>query len=281
MFLPNLSFSTAPGSLGAPLGSTAGRRRVASSLLIATALLASACGGAAGKPAESASPALSADSAPTASGDEPAAGDEPAGDGGTGQVEIPTECFKSGGVCVPHPKFVKRLCNGRYPSVAVYLFANGSKWTRAYLTRKTEAWNASGGASTEGFLEFDEEVLLVAERKADAGGMQVSGSGAGYDAIRWDGSCVTLSGEEITQQRPPATKTVKVEWRFLDDNVQEALRKDERVNAAFLERRSECKGATSGDVSAKCVKADAKLSDAVVSFVRGGGTIPVPSTLPD
>jgi hypothetical protein len=280
MFLPNISFSTAFGSLGALLRPAVGQRRVRSSVAIAIGLVVSACGGGAGKPAESASPALSTDSAPSPDGDETAAGGEPAGDGG-GKAEIPTECFKSGGVCVPHPKFVKRLCNGRYPSVALYLFANGSKWTRAYLTRKTESWNASGGASTEGFLEFDEEVLLVAERKADAGGMQVSGSGAGYDAIRWDGSCVTLSGEEITQQRPPSTKTVKVEWRFLDDNIQEALRKDERVNAAFLERRGECKGATSGDVSAKCVKADAKLSDAVVSFVRGGGTIPVPSTLPD
>jgi hypothetical protein len=281
MFLPNISFSTALGSLAARYRPTPGRRLVPSSVLIAGALLVSACGGAASVPAESAEPAASSDSAASADGDDAAAGGEPAGDAGSGQAEIPTECFKSGGVCVPHPKFVKRLCNGRYPSVALYLFANGSKWTRAYLTRKTEAWNASGGASTEGFLEFDEEVLLVAERKADAGGMQVSGSGAGYDAIRWDGSCVTLSGEEITQQRPPATKTVKVEWRFLDDNIQEALRKDDRVNAAFLERRSECKGATSGDVSGKCVKADAKLSEAVVTFVRGGGTVPVPSTLPD
>jgi hypothetical protein len=149
------------------------------------------------------------------------------------------------------------------------------------LNRRTEAWNASGGASTGGFLELDEEVLLLAERKADLGGMQVSGAGAGYDAIRWDGSCVTLSGEELTQQRPSSVKNVKVEWRFLDDNVQEALRKDEKTNAAFLERRKECKGATSGDVSAKCVKADAKLSDSVVSFVRGGGSVPVPSKLPD
>jgi hypothetical protein len=280
MFLPNISFSTALGSLGARCRPTAGRRLVPSSV-IALSLLASACGGGAHKPAESADPAVSRDSAPSADGEQAAAGDEPAADAAAGKAEIPSECFKSGGVCVPHPKFVKRLCNGRYPSVALYLFANGSKWTRAYLTRKTEAWNASGGASTEGFLEFDEEVLLVAERKADAGGMQVSGSGAGYDAVRWDGSCVTLSGEEITQQRPPGTRTVKVEWRFLDDNIQQALRKDDRVNAAFLERRSECKGATSGDVSAKCVKADAKLSDAVVSFVRGGGAIPVPSTLPD
>src|SRR5688500_9877924 len=162
--------------------------------------LSSACGGSA-KPAESvADEAVASDDSGKASGDEAAAEDaEATTASGSGPIEVPSECFKKvSGVCVPEPKFVKRLCNGRYPSMALYLFGNSSKWTRAYLTRKTEAWNASGGASTEGFLEFDEEVLLVAERKADAGGMQVSGSGAGYDAVRWDGSCVTLSGEEIT-----------------------------------------------------------------------------------
>ena len=245
--------------------------------------LSSACGGSA-KPAESAADeAAASDDSGKASGDEAAAeGAESEAAASSGPIEVPTECFKKvSGVCVPEPKFVKRLCNGRYPSMALYLFGNSSKWTRAYLTRKTEAWNASGGASAGGFLEFDEEVLLLAERKSDTGGMQVSGAGAGYDAIRWDGSCVTLSGEEITQQRPPSAKNVKIEWRFLDDNVQEALRKDEKVNKAFLERRTECKGATTGDVSAKCVKADNKLSELIVSFVRDGGSVPVPSKLPD
>ncbi|MGC4091510.1 MAG: hypothetical protein QM756_27250 [Polyangiaceae bacterium] len=148
------------------------------------------------------------------------------------------------------------------------------------MTRKTEAWNASGGASAGGYLEFDEEVLILAERKADTGGMQVSGAGGGYDAIRWDGSCVTLSGEELTQNRPPAPKNPNIEWRFLDDNVQEALRKDEKVNSAYLGRRKECKGAVSGDVSDKCVKADKALSEAIVTFLRGGGAVPVPTTLP-
>jgi hypothetical protein len=174
---------------------------------------------------------------------------------------------------------VKKLCNNRFPSMALYLFGN-AKWVRGYLTRKTEAWNASGGASAGGYVEFDEEVLLLAERKADTGGMQVSGAGASYDALRWDGSCVTLSSEEVTRDRPPAPKNPGIEWRFLDDNVQEALRKDEKVNSVYLERRKECKGAVSGDVSAKCVKVDKSLSEAIVGFVRGGGSVPEPTTKP-
>nr|PZN26682.1 MAG: hypothetical protein DIU78_07055 [Pseudomonadota bacterium] len=243
-------------------------------------VFASACGG-------PQTPAA-APEANSGSGEEQSASsaEEPADEGGGGEAEaaqqapaIPTECHPKAEACVPNPKFVQRLCNGRYPSMALYLFGNG-KWTRAYLTRKTEAWNASGGASAGGFLEFDEEVLLLAERKADKNGMQI-GSGVGYDALRWDGSCVTLSGEEVTQKKPPSAKNVKVEWRFLDDNVQEALRKDEAINGAYLERRKECKGAVSGDVSAACVKADQKLSDAIVRYVRNGGTVPVPTTLPE
>lgn len=248
-------------------------------LVGSVAAFSAACGGSKA-PAES--PTGGEPSAEAAAeSDAPAGESKSTGEKASGDsAAIPTDCYKPSGLCLPSPKFVKKLCNNRFPSIALYLFGNGSKWAHGFLTRKTEAWNASGGASAGGYLEFDEEVLLLAERKADTGGMQVSGAGAGYDAIRWDGSCVTLSGEELTRDKPPSPKTPRIEWRFLDDNVQEALRKEDKVNAAYLERRKECKGASSGDVSSKCVKADAQLSDAIVSFVRGGGSIPVPSTLP-
>jgi hypothetical protein len=195
---------------------------------------------------------------------------------------IPTACAnKGGGTCLPGKAFVQRLCAESYPGVALYMFANSSPWTRAYLRGKTKAWNASGGASdNSSFLEFDEEVLVLVERKADLGGMQVSGAGASYDALRWDGSCVTLSSEEVTLDKPPSPKSAKVEWRFLDDNLQEALRKEDKVNEAFLVRRKECKGATSGEVSMKCVKADQKLSDVIVAHLRGGGKLPTPTKIP-
>lgn len=240
--------------------------------------IALACGGA--KPAAEA-PAATA-SEESAAGDE--GGDSAAASGaesGASAEAVPKDCHKPGSVCLPEPKFVKRLCNKRHPGMALHLFGNGSPWTRGYLTRKTEAWNASGGASSGGYLEFDEEVLLLFERRADTGGMQVSGAGSSYDALRWDGSCVTLSGEEVTLQKPPVPKATSIEWRFLDDNVQEALRKDAAINSAYLERRKECQGAVTGDVSLKCVKADTKLSTSIVQHVRGGGAVPVPSTLPE
>jgi hypothetical protein len=236
------------------------------------------CGG--GKPAEApvaeaSNPATESDSpqAASAGSEEKPAGASAEGGG------VPTTCFKSGAVCSPDPKFVKRLCNGKFPSLGLYLFSNPA-WTRGYLTRRTQAWNASGGASDSGWVEFDEEVLILYARVADTGGMQVSGAGGSFDALRWDGSCITLQSEEVTMSKAPAPKYPAIDFRYLEDDTQAALRKDEKVNAAWLSRRKECKGATSGEVSLKCVKADENLTKTVIAFVRGGGSIPEPKKLP-
>jgi len=237
-----------------------------------------ACGGAqAAPPAEPVSIASSAEVAP---GVRATSGAEPKANPAPGPIDVPTECVKSGRFCLPDQKFSKRMCNDSSPSLALYLFGNGFGYTRGYLTRKTQAWNAAGGASDNTFLEFDEEVLLLVERGGDTGGMQVSGAGGGYEALRWNGSCVTLAKEEVTLDKPPAPKAAKVEWRFLDDNVQAALREDSTINAAVGKRRTECKGAVSGDVSLGCVKADDRLTQVLVDYLRKGGKVPVPSKLP-
>lgn len=255
-------------------------RFVSASLALLLGVTLAGCGGSKpGEPAsaDSASSAPAADEAPAAEADEGA--EKAAGNAEAGGEGVPTKCFKQGAVCSPDPKFVKRLCNGKFPSIGLYLFSNPA-WTRGYLTRRTQAWNASGGASDSGWVEFDEEVLILYARVADTGGMQVSGAGGSFDALRWDGSCVTLQSEEVTMSKAPAPKNPPIDFRYLDDDTQEALRKDEKVNAAWLARRKECKGATSGEVSLKCVKADADLTKTVIAFVRGGGTIPEPKKLP-
>jgi hypothetical protein len=245
-------------------------------LVIALATTTLACGGA--KPPAETPEATAPASTPAA---EEAPGDATAETSGPASSGIPKECAVKGGTCFPPKKFVERLCAASFPGMALYLFANGSPWSRGYLRGKTKAWNASGGASdNESYLEFDEEVLVLAERKADLGGMQVSGAGASYDALRWDGSCVTLSAQEMTLDKPPSPKNAKLDWRYIDDNVQEALRADPDVNEAFQSRRKECKGATSGEVSLKCVKADDKLSASIVKAIRGGLALPEPTKVP-
>ncbi len=252
---------------------------IARVLLLGVSVSILGCGGGRAKPA----PATAEAVAPPAAAKQSAESDEPKPEAAEAEAgaPLPTECAKPGAeVCTPSRAFADRLCKGNFPSVALVLFKKGSPWARGYMTRKTKAWNASGGASDSDELEFDEEVLVLRHRAVPAGGIQVSGAGGGFDALRWNGSCVTLAKEELTLRNPPKAKHSKVEWRWLDDKIQEALRNDPKVDAAYKERRNECKGATMGTVSLKCVKADAKLSDAIVNYVRDGGSVPVPEKLP-
>lgn len=196
-------------------------------------------------------------------------------------TELPSACAGTDDkVCLPPKPFVKRLCAGFFPDTALAMFKKGTPWTRGYLRMNVEAWNASGGMSSSDKLVFDEEVLIVAHRGADAGGMQVSGSTGSYDVLRWDGTCASLMGEEVTTKPAPAPKHAKIPWKSLDDKIKETLLNDAKIGKIAADRKKECKGATSGDVSLKCVKADEGLANAVVDFVRGGGPIPQPQKLP-
>ncbi len=241
-----------------------------------------ACGGGSNKPAKGPDPAVEEKGGTEASSpNKPEAAAAQSEKQESGPLEMPTDCTKKDDkLCVPPKVFVDRLCQQQNPAIAIAMFKKGTPWTRGYLTRKTKAWNASGGASENNELEFDEEVLVLRQRAADLGGMQVSGAGGGFDALRWNGGCVTLAKEEVTLSLPPKPKSAKVEWRLLDEGMREAMRKDDKLNKAFRARQKECQGATMGTVSDKCVKADNGLSDAIVDYVRNGGDVPKPEKLP-
>jgi len=177
--------------------------------------------------------------------------------------------------------FVKRLCAGIHPDLALVLFAKGTPWTRTYVSvKEADPYNGYSGPSSEQKLAFDEELLVLAERKPNLGGMSVSGAGASYDLLRWDGTCATLSAQEVRQQRPPKPRHAVIPWRALEDPTQQALLRDEHLAKVAADRKKECKGVTMGDVSAKCEKADRTLNDMVVEAVRSGVSIPMPAKLP-
>ena len=244
------------------------------SVLICAVLCASC---AAKKPLAKAPPA--ADPDPPAATDEKVAASDPAKEK-QAPAALPTECKQTGEVCTPDSKWVDRLCSGNYPDVALILFQKGSPWTRGYLRGKVKAWNASGGASTNGELEFDEEVLMLRFRGASSGCIQGSGASGNYDALRWDGACVSLAQEEVTLKRAPSPKSAGVEWKLLAPATRDALQADATVDAAYKKRKNECKGATMGEVSRACEVAHKALSRLIVGWVRDGGKVPVPERLP-
>jgi hypothetical protein len=239
--------------------------------VIAPLLAAAACGAppvAEAPPAPSSEASAAPSAAPVADEDKPS-------------TKLPTECAEKGKFCLPPAAFVKRLCSGFYPDVALAMLAKGTPWSRGYLRVKSaEAWNASGGVSSQDKIMFDEEFVLLTRREANTGGMTVSGAGGGYDVLRWDGSCASLQDEEVSLSVSPTPKNAKIPWKSLDDKIRDALLADEKINKVFTARRKECKGATIGEVSSKCEKLDDQLSVVVVDYVRKGGSVPAPSKLP-
>lgn len=242
-------------------------------LAVFAPILLAACGGSAPPPAAAPAPTAQASAAPAAA---------PVSDEDKPFTSIPTECEEpKGKVCLPPAKFVKRLCGGFFPDVALAMMRKGTPWQRAYLRVKSvEAWNASGGMSSAEKILFEEEMIVVAHRAANTGGIQVSGAGGSYDVLRWDGTCASLQEEEVSLRGASSPKHAKIPWKSLDDKVQAALLADDKVSKVYAERRRECKGATMGDVTAKCQKADETLSKVIVDFVRSGGAIPAPQKLP-
>jgi len=229
------------------------------------------CGSSAPKAATTAAPAESA----AASAD-----DKPKDDAAA--KKIPEGCVDDNkSACVMPGAFVRRLCAGAYPELALMFFQKGTPWRRVYVAVKEVApFNGLGGLSSDEKLVFDEELLVLSEKKADTGGMQVSGAGASYDVLRWDGTCATVSAEEARANVPPKPKHATIPWRSLEDATQGALLQNDALAKVAAERKKECKGATIGTVSAKCEKADHALNDLVVQAVREGTAVPKPAKVP-
>ena len=194
---------------------------------------------------------------------------------------MPTACDSSSrATCTPPVAFVDALCNGTYLEATLTLFAKGSPWTRGYLKGDTESWYASGGASSRAKLVFDEEVVVLRVRAPSSGGIVVGDGAAVYDVVRWDGLCYTVDSGQLTMKLPPKAKHPTLPFHHLSEAMSSAMLKDGAVLAAYKKRGKECRGVTTGDVSLACEQADRGLGDAVVTFVRSGGSLPPPNKIP-
>lgn len=181
--------------------------------------------------------------------------------------ELPTACADpSAAICAPPSDYVDRLCAKPHQDLALALFAKSTPFTRMYLRGRLDE------------LVLDEEVLALRFHGVPRGGVVV-GSGAGtYDVLRWDGSCsLAVEAEMLSKSKPGRARTSGVKWHRVSTRVGDAIiAASDGVKKAHARRGKECQGAMSGDVSLACQKADQGLTDAVVDYVRGGGSVPTP-----
>jgi hypothetical protein len=248
-----------------------------SRLLPVVAILLAAC---AGSPSRASSPENVVPVVDESADADPVSSRAPDESPTPGPSPVPTQCVSGEDECLPPAAWVHELCNGVYAEVALAMFRGGTPWQRVYLRGKTRAVNASGGASVAGHLSPQEEVLVLRHRRDDPGGMQIGDGSGQYDALRWNGSCVSLEGGEVTSHRPGQPKSSRIEWTWLGEAMQSALRRDDTVTETYRARRQECRGATTGKVSRKCQRLDEKLIDVIASYVRSGPELPEPEQRP-
>ena len=110
----------------------------------------------------------------------------------------------------------------------------------------------------------------------------MSGAGDGYDALRWDGLCVTLDASELRFDPPPGTAhNARIIWKRLEVAMRDALKEDDDIKTLYIAHKKACKGVSFGEVSKKCVELDGKLSRAIAAHVRETSNLPPPKKLPD
>jgi hypothetical protein len=199
---------------------------------------------------------------------------------------LPSACasetpVKDAKACLPAGAFVKKLCAGVYPELALSLFAKGTPWTRIWLSGDVEAWNASGGLTHRAKLGFDEEVLILSRHApASAGGIVMTGAAATYEVLRWDGSCVSVQDGELTLRRPPAPKPAVVPWGRLEESTRRALLLSPKVKTLRESLDKACADAAVATDKKGCERADKALTQAVADYVRGGAVLPLPTRRP-
>jgi hypothetical protein len=232
-------------------------------------LIVSACGSHEPTPARSPADAELASGTPEG---------EPSG--AAASMSLIPNCAPDAEECLPPTRWVDKLCSGVHPEVALHMFRGGSPWRRMYSRARAPAYNGAGGPSSDERVEKGEELIALRRngdgRSSSAGEMTV-GDTAGYDLLRWNGSCVTLHDGEYSPKAPRRREHARVEWRWLGDEVRSALTSDGTVKEAYVARRKECKGATFGRVTKKCVEREDSLVGAIVDYVRAGGELPQPS----
>jgi hypothetical protein len=190
----------------------------------------------------------------------------------------PDRCAPSSQECLPPQPWVRKLCDGVYPDVALYLFRAGTPWQRFYMLAQAKPYNASGGVSLLGEpLAYGEEVIAL-RRRSGTGEIQI-GDSAGYDVLRWNGSCATVHDGDFTANAPRRKGHSRVEWPRLSDQTQLALSSDPGVSGTYRERRRSCQGVTFGLVSQECVDYDRKLVDEIVRYVRTAPNLPEPAAV--
>ncbi|HEX2731181.1 MAG TPA: hypothetical protein VHM70_06240 [Polyangiaceae bacterium] len=177
--------------------------------------------------------------------------------------------------CFPPSEFVERLCGSVHASAALTMLQTGSPWKRVYLKGETKAWSAARTSQQEDRLKFNEEVLVLQSNNGEGGAL--AGQGDSFYALRWNGSCVKLTEEEVSELAPWRKLAAPIPWSWLDESTKDALSSDKKVADAVSTWKKTCRKASPTD--AHCIELQQHVTDAIVARVQSGATLPDPEPI--
>jgi hypothetical protein len=161
------------------------------------------------------------------------------------------------------------VCSSKYPELALFLFSRGTPWQRLYVkAERVEPVNTYDGERSDRWLGFGEEVLILREHAPSASQKVVVSGPNDVDVLRWDGTCATIRKEMLVSYVPAPMDSVRIVWRYLDADVQQALLADELVVRAQDAERKNCKGSSVKHPSEACEKAMKRLTDVIVLALK-------------
>lgn len=192
---------------------------------------------------------------------------------------VPTRCVKRMNACMPPIKWAENLCGDVYEDLALYMFREGTPWTRFYMKTGLNAVNGWGPTLDEDMVTREE--VLVINHRLSKDALQVEGSDGTYDVFRWNGSCVTLDVNEVTAKKPSQVENPRIDWLALSDPMRDTLMKNSEVAELHEQRRIACKGASVGRVTQECEELDKEFMALVADTVRHTTDLPTPAELPE
>lgn len=231
--------------------------------LIALALLLAACADA---PPPAAPRAPAPDPAPPVAGrPEPAAGEPVAS-------SPPDACDHTEPFCLPAASFADEVCRGQHAELALHFFGPKTPWKRAYVLRAFKAWHVGSRSDMRELKAGEEVILLTGGGKGGA----ITDAGRGFDALRWDGTCVSLMEDELSFRKPPSAVPANIDLKALDPTFRSALVEERQIEQASSSTSKMCEPgkAEKEPARSKCEMARRQLSQLIAQTIGRGKELP-------
>lgn len=141
--------------------------------------------------------------------------------------------------------------------------------------RAFKAWHVGSRSDLRELRAGEEVILLTGGGKAKPGAIQ-DAAGRGFDALRWDGTCVSLMEDELSFQKPAAAVPANIDMKALMPEFRSALLEERPIEQLSGSTAKLCEPALADKEpgKSKCELARRQLSQVIAQVITKGKPLP-------